>query len=127
MLPNSRMIPSNNNQRSRSNSMMNEKKGFMSRLLATPPIPKEYNQPVYPRPKYEAVLGIQSNEDYNQWNRPRSSSSTSSIVRQNSLTVYSYSLLLEESKIFKWVYKTFQEKRKGTQTFLISFVLTILF
>lgn len=80
MLPNSRMIPSNNDQRRRSNSMINDKKGLISRLLTTTPsssIPKEYNQPIYPnnvRPKYESVLGMQENT------RPRSSSSTSSIV-----------------------------------------------
>ncbi|KAF1799806.1 hypothetical protein FB192DRAFT_1286040 [Mucor lusitanicus] len=70
MLPNSRIIPPNNNHnntnknvRARSNSAINDssvKKGFMSRLLTSPTgsnsSPKEYNtSSVSSRPKYEST------------------------------------------------------------------------
>lgn len=86
MLPNSRIIPPNNNHnntnrsvRARSNSAINDssvKKGFMSRLLTSPTgsnsSPKEYNtNPVSSRPKYESVLGIQTRDDYATWGTPR--------------------------------------------------------
>ncbi|KAK4521507.1 Tubulin beta chain (Beta tubulin) [Mucor velutinosus] len=86
MLPNSRIIPPNNNLnntnknvRARSNSAVNDssvKKGFMSRLLTSPTgsssSPKEYNtNSVNSRPKYESVLGIQTKDDYAAWGTPR--------------------------------------------------------
>ncbi|KAI9478607.1 MAG: hypothetical protein EXX96DRAFT_482960 [Benjaminiella poitrasii] len=70
MLPNSRIIPPNENHkfRTRSNSAFNEgglKKGFMSRLLTNPPIPKEYNMSSTnnQRPKYESILRDDIDDD----------------------------------------------------------------
>ncbi|KAG2197608.1 hypothetical protein INT47_006671 [Mucor saturninus] len=95
MLPNSRIIPSSNNNknlRTRSNSTSaafdcngQQKKGFISRLLANPTNNNNSrDHPYYPsRPKYESVLGIQ-HDTTAAWGKPsektslKSSSSTGS-------------------------------------------------
>lgn len=74
MLPNSRIIPPLNNKNSRSRSSStsgyesNSKKGFISRLLANPNTPSNYQYP--PKTKYESVLGINNDKDYATWGRP---------------------------------------------------------
>lgn len=98
MLPNSRIIPPNNNHnntnknvRARSNSAINDssvRKGFMSRLLTSPvgsnSSPKEYNtSSVSSRPKYESVLGIQTKDDYATWGTPRIIPSDQKVSRQS--------------------------------------------
>jgi hypothetical protein len=91
MLPNSRIIPpstnNNKNQRRRSNSASasgmlyesnQQKKGFISRLLANPNTSKEPYQHNSTRSKYENVLGFQ--QDLNSRNNSRS---TDSILKVN--------------------------------------------
>jgi hypothetical protein len=65
MLPNSRIVtPTQHRQRSNSAATSFEtKRSFFSRFLATP------SSPV--RPKYESVLGIQNDKDYELWGRPK--------------------------------------------------------
>ncbi|KAI8877175.1 hypothetical protein K501DRAFT_337592 [Backusella circina FSU 941] len=66
MLPNSRIVtPTQQRQRSNSAATSYEtKRSFLSRFLATP------SSPV--RPKYESVLGIQNDKDYELWGRSKS-------------------------------------------------------